>query len=272
MMVRIYIPLTILFLFFAELWAQKTEYGLPRQEKNLLRIASYNILFQNNKSEEISKMILRNNSDIVLILEYNGYNIELDSLQAIGYRIHVSHPRFNPGGIALIAQESIHLEGSLLPSPVDGSCSMPLVVARVQCRYGNFAVIGIHAPPPFHRCKNQTYSMLTAVAGWIFDGKLICDVGKAKRGDPVILLGDFNTASFNPVLDVFASSGLKDAYAEHHYFSMGTWSPVQWMLPVFRIDFIYISNNLISANAWHDNIPGSDHSGVIADILFERKL
>jgi len=263
---------TINIIVFSMIFIQNAEAVEPDKFENLLRVATYNILFQNNKAEEISSLIIRNKSDIILILEYNGHNIEPNSLRKAGYNIYIDHPRFHPGGIALIAHKSIHLEGSLLQSPVEGSCAMPLVVARIQRDDSTYALIGIHAPPPFHRCKNQTYSLLTTVAGWIYKGKLIHDVGKAKKGDTVILLGDFNIASFNPVLEVFNSAGLKDVYAEHHYFSTGTWSPVRWGLPLLRIDFIYMSNSLETSNAWHVEIPGSDHYGVLADILIEGNL
>jgi endonuclease/exonuclease/phosphatase family metal-dependent hydrolase len=143
---------------------------------------------------------------------------------------------------------------------------LPFVVARIKFRNRYLALLGVHIPPPTKRCIENRRPTLNYFASLVEHGRLRKDIGPARTGDEVIILGDFNIISFETALDPLNQAGLEDVYDRHHWRPGPTWSQPAWFPAVFRIDFIFISRHLETTGVWATHIKGSDHRGVIADI------
>jgi endonuclease/exonuclease/phosphatase family metal-dependent hydrolase len=264
-----WIILSIVSVTLLLLWVFVSIAGTPgtKRDKDILRLAAKNILFSNGNKAEILKDVITEQLDIIFFLEYNGKNICLKDFYQQGFKPVVLHPRCYTHGILLLAKKELEIEGSIHSSPADGLCRLPFAVARLHHRNATLALFGVHIPPPTKRCGTERQPTLDYFASLVKNGCLVNNIGAAKKRDPVVLLGDFNTISFESALDTLYQSGLEDAYTRHQWRLGPTWSQPTWFPAVFRLDFILVSRHLETTGAWNVHIKGSDHRGVVVDVL-----
>jgi endonuclease/exonuclease/phosphatase (EEP) superfamily protein YafD len=241
-----------------------------KTNKNILRIAAKNILFNNRNNLRIVQDVVTEQIDIILLLEYNGKNINLKEFEHEGFKPIVVHPRPYTHGILLIAKEELTIEGIIQSSPVKGLCRLPFAVAHLCHQGKSLALFGVHIPPPTKRCRASRQPTLNYFASLIKDGYLIENIGPARKGDPAVILGDFNTISFESALDTLYQSGFEDAYSRHQWRPGPTWSQPTWFPAVFRLDFILVSRHIETTGTWAVHVKGSDHRGVVVDVLLRE--
>jgi hypothetical protein len=270
MISKVYFLLTI-FVLIGLLLLLFTLPGYPgyKSDPHIIRIGVKNILFNNPYRKDILRNAFEEQLDIVLFIEYNGKNINLSEIRQKGYKAVVVHPRPFTHGLLLLAKKSIRIKGVVKSPPVKGLCRLPYVVARIQIKRYNIAFFGIHIPPPTKRCIENRRPTLNYFTSLVENGHLRQDIGPAKVDDEVIILGDFNFISFEPALDALNRAGLEDAYNRHHWRPGPTWSQPTWFPAVFRIDFIFISRQIETTGTWATHIKGSDHRGVVTDVLID---
>ncbi len=106
---------------------------------------------------------------------------------------------------------------------------------------------------------------------------LAAEAKAAAAAGPVIVMGDFNRAAWQPIARVFAASGLRDAWRDAGR-GPGFTLPTRWangghrghalgnlgLPPLVRVDYVWHSRHFVAEAAWLGDAAGSDHRPVIA--------
>jgi len=198
-----------------------------------LRVLTANLSFHNQKTKETTCTILSCNPDVIVLLEWTGVNFDSEEATQKGYLalVHAPQPCLadNPKngayGIGIFVRLPFAQEGCVVPSPVKGPSPLPLGTARIRYQHCDITVIGLHAPAPISEWT--TKPTIRKAIEPISKGKLTEDFGAGRAGDGVILTGDFNVPSFDPILRQVKRRGLKDAYAECNRRPGPTWAPFE---------------------------------------------
>ncbi len=212
-----------------------------------LRIAQFNLLQPNRRHDEVVRMALASNADVLSFQEVSP------TWGAVLVKALVdTYPHFEvvPGehcyGIALFSR---------LPAErmtVHELCGVPVIEAVLRRAEGPLRIISVHATSPGslseHRVRNR---QLRQLAGLV-----------RARGERTIVVGDLNTVSWDRAMwGLCAASGLR----------LGT-QPVAPTFPsvlglaLIPIDHVLVSPGTSVLRCGTFVIPGSDHRGLIADI------
>jgi endonuclease/exonuclease/phosphatase family metal-dependent hydrolase len=238
----------------------------PRAD-DAFRLTIANINYTNSDADTLAKALLKTGSDLMIVFEWTGRNLNLSELNQYGFAVLLNEPRQGTHGVCVIAKKTGVRDVRLLNSPIQGPCRIPLVGLRVQQQGEIVTILGVHAPPPVPACKETTEPTIQEMAAWIQQGKLIKALGKSRVGESVIVAGDLNVGPFNSVLRDLRKSGLQDAFAAGAWRPRPTWSPQSWVPACLRIDYIWIPTEFTIANARVVHLPGSDHRGVVVDVI-----
>lgn len=240
---------------------------LPEKENGHLRVGVANLLAYSSDTAALTDNLVDTAADIIVLLEWTGHNVYLDTLREAGYRMIVDEPRHGTHGICVLAKSNLDCSGSIVGSPAGGPCQFPVANTRVRVGDQDFAVIGFHAPPPLPQCDFTTNQTVEALAAWFAEGRLTRDVGVCQEGDLAVIAGDFNSFSFWEGIERITASGFQDCYRAARGKPLApTWAPNIVPFELFRIDYVFAPDELEIAQAWVVDLPGSDHQAVVADI------
>lgn len=248
--------------------------ALPPDEnlsEESIRVVLANIYCLNPQPAAVSNRLAQLQADILVVLEVSNDNIDFATLERTGLRSILFEPRPGTHGLSVFVDQELLASAAIVSAPAPGPCSMPMATARVDCRDSNIAVLGIHAPPPIAACKETTGPTLDAVASWINAGVLREDVGVAKAGDPVVLVGDFNAPPFSKHVRQFSEVGVKGSQESSRFRRVGTWSPSPFFPSAVRIDYILVPSRFSVLGSWVVGLPGSDHRAVVSDFAILRE-
>lgn len=232
-----------------------------------IRVVTANLYHQNDRPGAAAELLAQLDADVLIMLEWTGKNLDLETLERASLKPILREPRPGTHGICVLARGGLEADVSLVPSPVSGPCRMPFATMRLRRGPVVLSLIGVHVPPPVSSCRRTTGPTIEAVASWVADGRLARDVGAARKGDPVLLVGDFNALPMSSSMDAVRTNGLVDAYDSTNWRPGPTWSPSRWLPPVTRIDYIFAPAALTVHRAWVLALPGSDHRLVMAEFL-----
>ncbi len=181
------------------------------------------------------------------------------------------HQALFPGGFAgkavLSRYPLDHIEQLQL------STVRPDLLVRLKIGERQLSLIVAHPPPPRLawtgiRFDPQTWRQIQTLAQL------------ARDNTPAILLGDFNFANWWGEYAYLRATGLQDAFAVAGSKAgytlprrIGPWKRFQtinrllrWipLIPILRVDYIWLSGELSSMGAWVGEDTGSDHLPVLA--------
>jgi endonuclease/exonuclease/phosphatase (EEP) superfamily protein YafD len=236
------------------------------KETNAIRIIAANLNFENPYHKQITKLLAELNADMLVILEFTGYNLDLSYFESRGYKIALKKPINSPHGICTITKTNLEVESELIEIPYKSPCQMPFTTIRFKKGNKFISLWGVHTPPPVPACEFKTSNTIGALASYVSDGKIVKDLGISKIGDFIIMAGDFNMFWFHPAISKLKSKGLTDSFSEINILPATTWSPFFWFPQFVGLDYIFCSNELTIVNSYIMKIDGSDHSCVITDI------
>ena len=238
-------------------------------DRQVLRIVAANLFYENPGRHELARRLLEVEPDIVAVIECSHQNVALEDFRRLGYRVvHAEQPDAVLG-MCLFAKSSILAEAALVPTPVAGPCKIPHLAIRIRHGGGWLSAVVVHAPPPIPSCRETTDATVRAIASWVDKGRLVRDLGPARAGDPVVLLGDFNAIPWSDSIRELKEVGLVDAWSVSHVRPGPTWSPLPWIPSFARIDYVFAPASLAVDGIWTISIPGSDHRGVVTDLRLE---
>ncbi|HCS20808.1 MAG TPA: hypothetical protein DIW47_09655 [Bacteroidetes bacterium] len=246
-------------------WGQLSIQNLPASKpKDSLRIITMNVAAGNVLSQETQDRLIRSESDILVVIEWNGDNLDLRKFNSVGYSVILNHPGKAVHGLCILSK--LGGEGLLINSPIITPCALPIGQFRFKIKDTPFCLFALHAPPPVTACAGTTDDYLDTIVSWIADGKLNQDIGIGKSGDRVLIAGDLNTLPFQNSLVQFRKAGLLDHYSPYNFVAP-TWKPYKRSPYLAKIDYILVPKGIPCENQLRFEIAGSDHLGLMGDIV-----
>jgi endonuclease/exonuclease/phosphatase family metal-dependent hydrolase len=241
----------------------------PLRGDQTIRIVAANLNTHNPKAREASAKLARLQATLLILIEWNGQNLNLDDF--IDFTPVLNVPRPGTHGMLILGRDLAKAESRLHDVPVTHKCRLPMGTLRWAQEGQIVSLLAVHVPPPVAACGSENEAVLDWMADQVESGSLISDVGVAKRGDPLILAGDFNAWPLAGQIRKLTGLGLQDTFAEMSWVPRGTWSP-RWSLPkLLRIDYVLASREISTEAAYVVDLPGSDHRAVVADIQISKE-
>jgi vancomycin resistance protein VanJ len=209
---------------------------------------------------EITDVILRSSADIVGVQEFT--QSQITAIQADLRRSHPYQVTFADGmsGLGLfsrspILQEDVH-RSSGSRAFIDGSIATDGCRLRVLVAHPT-VVFGPGAPQSPERASIP----------------ILADL--ASSGDRTVLLGDFNFTDQNEGYEILRRAGWVDAFRASGTGFGFTHPKRSWsgplLLPVLRIDFIFVTPGIHPVSTWVGQDGGSDHLPVLAELTWDPK-
>ena len=225
------------------------------EETDSLVIMTYNIHTRNYDVEAIAQVIRESGADIVLIQEVTDY-LDRDLTNAVAdvspyAAVHI-YPRLRLGLGAFSRTPILNDEFTVFT----GDASRQRLQIDAEGRLLTF--YNIHLANPTHAGPRYNPAALTEGVSALLE---MIDAEPA----PLVVAGDFNTASFSADYQRLADA-LKDGFGQAGR-GLGFTYPADSLLPVLRIDYVFHSDDLsaLQAEVLGDS-GGSDHYPVRVEL------
>lgn len=217
--------------------------------------AKYRIGYINlNRSEVDSPTIERLQTydcDIWLFAEWNGDNWPEDQNLWDGFAIRYNHSDTFTYGFLVMSSTHLGLDFS----------TYDLKDAPYTCNYTPVSIASadlqmtfLHVPPPVPGCDFQT-------------GKYIRDALSSRDTSGAhLLIGDYNVLPGSKSYRFIRALGYHDCFADARCWE-GTFGVKPGWPKLFRIDYCFYGENRKVIPAGRFTIPGSDHAGLVVDVL-----
>lgn len=240
-------------------------------------VMSWNILFDNPRSDAVRHFLATGPADVVAVQELTAEHVEAFATDQALCRMYPHRVIWGygiGGGMGLLSRFPILEEGRLdIP---------PVLCVRLDLGDGHTVML-VSAHPTFgptkmeqeeHRSK---HSLVDSIVG-LLDPRFLWyepdhrDDGIARvralvepllrKGEALLLVGDFNVTERERAYREL-TAGLQDVYLAVGAGGGNTWRPewFTWLpLPVLRIDYMLSSPGIRPLRMWVDRTPrGSDH-------------
>lgn len=231
---------------------------VPREteaiEGKSLRVMSFNVLANNRADAAILGEIREHDPDLLFVQEVTKRRHEL-FVEELGeeypfvYRV-AWKPWF---GMSVFAKREL-----LEPREIFGGHGREALRFKIRVGDGEATVWAIHPPHP-------------VLPGQVRVGRhqfadLLDDV--RATGGAKIIVGDCNWGVTSPQAAVLAGEGFRDA------FDLGgsgrgvtyAYRGIRRFVAAFRIDHVYVSEELACERAWNGDPSGSDHRPIVAEV------
>jgi len=216
-------------------------------------IASVNLLFTNDRVDEVADELAELAPDILVLAEFTKEHraVFRQHPLAAGYPHRVDRSRQGADGIALWSRYP------LVPGdPV--SISRSSVDVTVTGPDGEVRVLGAHPPTPIDDFDR-----------WRRDLSRIEQVGRRASG-PMVVVGDLNATYWHPVFRDLLDAGFVDAHIAAGRGFATSW-PTDWVVPAFvQLDHALTTGGLVSTEVVDVDVPGSDHRGFVVTVAPAR--
>ena len=234
-------------------------------EGDVVRIAIANLLYMNSVPDKVAEVLIKQDIDLLVLLEWTGRNANEAMLKEHGYYKSACDPRSGVHGICVFYKPPLPLKASVERAPVEGPCNMPFVTIRLEGEQP-IGIQAIHPPPPIKACGNSNANILDYHASTIEQGRLNKSLGVLQPGDAAIVMGDFNALASWRRVQQFSEAGLEDAFSYQSEGLAPTWSPNPLIPDFARIDYIWAATDMDLVDSWSLDIPGSDHRMVVSEV------
>jgi endonuclease/exonuclease/phosphatase family metal-dependent hydrolase len=132
----------------------------------------------------------------------------------------------------------------------------PDLYAVLDWRGGPLHVLIVHPPPPTPDVMAERQRQFARFAELV------------AAPEPVILMGDLNLIQFQQAYHALLAIGLRDAFANAGRGSARTFPRRRGrfpLIPLFRLDYILHSSELVARDGWVGEDAGSDHLPLLAE-------
>jgi len=233
----------------------------PAGDSAGLRIALANLLYGNERIDEVATDLAEHDLDVIVFSEYTAEHQArlLASQLADGYPFKIDHSAPLAGGIAIWSRQAFTV--NIPPNTFDPSLDITLAAspdvnldAASEATADRIRVIAVHPPTPVYDFGEWTEDLATIARIDIADDT------------PTLLIGDFNATYWHPGFRNLFRIGYVDAHlAAGHVFS-ASW-PIGKLIPPFvRLDHALTAYGLVSTDVDDFDIPGSDHRGFVVTV------
>ena len=221
-----------------------------------IRLLVQNVNTSNSHFHRVLELIERENPDVILLLEVDQRWMEAMRPLDAAYPHSISSPRTDNFGIALWSR--IELRDARIEPMTDSR--VPTIVADVLCSAGAFRLIGTHTLPPVSRAYAATRNEQL---------RLVARDLNSHTNLPTIVCGDLNVSPWSAHFrDLLYEGGLSDT--ARGFGLQRTW-PASSVLMRIPIDHILTTNGVSTTNRRVGPDVGSDHLGLIADLIVSAR-
>ena len=220
--------------------------------KRFLRVATFNVWFDNYRIDGIDRFLNDTDADVVVLQE-----VTKDHLGPLHRGLDARYP-YSVGDFGIVIFSKYPING-------DGRVDRPgypewirLLARWVELDVNGTAVelVGVHLARPFYPVLQE--HDVTSLIQFVLTRKL-----------PLIVAGDFNMTPWTDQLKQFTRTTGLGRFNNFHF----TW-PMRWrkypFVPLVAIDNVFASPAFAKIGAIGGPRLGSDHRPVIADIALAR--
>ncbi len=216
-----------------------------------LRLVSSNIAFFNENKDELIRFVSAENPDVVVLYEITEEWLPTLKQLETTYPDPKIFPRKSHAGIAVFSRLPLQDAQRRLI----GASPSSVITANVVLGDLKLSLVGAHPDPPVSWAATlRRNDQLAALA------ELVTTLPM-----PLVLAGDLNTSSFNPVFKRFIDdTGLRDS--RRGFGMLNSWSA---NLPLIRttIDHFLVSPRVKVLDRRVGPYIGSDHYPIVVDLL-----
>jgi endonuclease/exonuclease/phosphatase (EEP) superfamily protein YafD len=234
-----------------------TEIELASPNDSQLQFLAANVLMENRDHEAIADIILREDPDVVFLMETDQTWVDALAPVLSNYKNVLMHPQDNHYG--LIFATKLAGEGARLLDI--GDADKPTLFAELQDRQGKvFRFVGLHPPPPVPGQDTD-----------IRDAKIAYAARFARKsGVPVVIMGDFNQAAWSHLALQFKRFG---GYLDPRI-GRGPLPSFDATHPLLRypIDQLYVTPDVAVVDFSRGENIGSDHFPMLATIRIDPEI
>lgn len=235
----------------------RTEIELASPDDSQLQFLAANVLMENQDHEAVADIILREDPDVVFLMETDQTWVDALSPVLGNYETVLMQPQDNHYG--LIFATKLAGEGARLLDI--GDADKPTLFAELKDRQGKvFRFVGLHPPPPVPGQDTD-----------IRDAKIAYAARFARKsGVPVVIMGDFNQAAWSHLALQFKRLG---GYLDPRI-GRGPLPSFDATHPLLRypIDQLYVTPDVAVVNFSRGEDIGSDHFPMLATIRIDPEL
>lgn len=226
--------------------------GAPPADSRPLRVADANLLYANDRPEELIEELLASDADVLILEEVSPAWLR----PLTGPAITEAYPhrdlvaREDAFGIAILSRlpilhsEMLDLEG------------VPMIDATVALGDRTVRVFGVHTLPPVDGAYAAVWRRQLEVLH-----------ARASRVEgPLVVAGDLNATNHAAGLVRLREGGLRDAHAALGRGFATTWPNGLFSAPPLHLDHVLVSSELVTLDVREGVGAGSDHRPVIVDL------
>jgi endonuclease/exonuclease/phosphatase (EEP) superfamily protein YafD len=214
-----------------------------------LRVASVNLLYDNDRVGEVAALLADVAPDVIVFNEYTAEHQRtlLDSPLADRYPYRIDRTGRRASGIAVWSNVPVTgAERSDTYTP-----SLDVVVDGPD---DDIRLVAMHLPTPINSFDNWRRDLHTAR-----------QIGRTTTV-PTMVIGDLNTSYWHPDFRRVLDEGFVDAHNANGRGFSTSW-PTDKFLPAFvRLDHALTIGGLVSTDVDDFEIPGSDHTGFVVSV------
>ncbi len=218
-----------------------------------LRVASVNLLYGNDRIDDVAADLAELAPDVIVFNEYTPEHQQalLNSPLVDAYPYRVDRSGLLAGGIAVWSTTWLTVNGF----PDTFTFSIDLTVDGPD---GPVRVVAMHMPTPINNFEH-----------WRRDLKTAAQIGRSATG-PTMVVGDLNASYWHPDFRTLLDAGFVDAHTANGDGFSTSW-PTDRIMPAFvRLDHALTIGGLVSTGVDDFEIPGSDHRGFVVTVAPTR--
>lgn len=214
-----------------------------------LRIASVNLLYRNDRIDDVAAMLDELAPDVIVFAEYTTEH------QAALQRHHLAdrYPSRNDrvallaGGIALWSRLPVVVN----EPPDTHTYSLDVTVEGPD---GDVRIVAMHVPTPLDNFVN-----------WRSDLGVAAQIGRDATS-PTMIVGDLNSSYWHPAFRRVLDAGFVDAHTANGGGFSTSWPTDKPFPPFVRLDHALTTEGLVATDVEDFEIPGSDHRGLVVTV------
>lgn len=263
------IPLFVFLVGYGHLWMPKPTQVVAASESSVLRVMSWNTWQTDDKARAFAEAVREEQPDVVALQEVDGALIEnlRELTDVYPYQVYAL---VGGRGHAMILSRWPILDQTTdvdwmgcwcLRVTIDWQ-GQPVHVANVHVWSPVYDFAGGGNIPWVRSFQSGHQARVVDV--------LLADISEVDL--PLVVLGDFNTVDRQPNYARLIDSGLIDAQrAIGHGLRLTypvPYSSISWLpVPLIRIDYVFTDSAFSPVDFSRLEIAGSDHFGVLADLV-----
>jgi endonuclease/exonuclease/phosphatase (EEP) superfamily protein YafD len=218
-----------------------------------LRVASVNLLYRNDRIDDVADTLADLAPDVIVFSEYTAEHqaaLQRSEL-ADDYLYRIDRSGQLAGGVAVWSRSPVLVD----EHPDTYNYSLDVTVDGPD---GDVRIVALHAPTP-----------LVSFENWRRDLRTAAHIGRDASG-PTMLIGDFNASYWHPHFRRMLDAGLVDAHTALGQGFSTSWPTDRPVPPFVRLDHALTTPDLVSTEVDDFEIPGSDHRGFVVTVVPAR--